>query len=213
MKIILCFIMNICLCSFLFGEQIIFKKNNDSFVISYDKSDFSYLYEQSSPLEIDSIKNINEKIDSLYVFFYNSNTIFYCKKFKDKYNLFFVQNDEYEKCYHFFNYDVNNDNAKEIITFYTLEGKGVLSIYRFNKNLLTLQKLLQHEFFLFIHMENILQDVKFKNNKLYFIYSPPSTENESFLLKIGVIDYTKDISKEIYIKPLSLLTEDEWNRF
>lgn len=212
MRIFFVIIMLIGLCSFLHGDQTFFKNNMDIYNIVFDKSDFGYLFEHSSFLVIDSVLSINEKEDSLYAFFKNSNEIYYCKKNNNEYHVFYVQKDEYEKCYCFINYDVNNDSTKEIVTFYTLEGKGLISVFKYDKNLCTLQKLLQHEYFLYMYLENLLTDVKIRNDKIYFIYSPCSIVNEKFFLKVGIIDYTNDLSKEIYFKPISIISEEEWNR-
>ncbi len=206
-------IMYICFFSYLFGEQIVFNKGNLSFKISYEESSYSSLFEKQKVIDVDSLFVINERSDSIYVFFVDKRMIFFCSKKNDCYNLFDVQGDEYEMFFYFFYIDLNNDNLKEIIIFSTNDEEGRVSIFKFDNEYKDLKLIFKHDYYYYKFSEGITDDVKIKNGKIYFLYSPPSTENEKFILKKGMIDFTNDKSKEIYFSPISIITKEEWEKF
>jgi hypothetical protein len=203
---------------FVYGQQLIFNHNQRSFRITCEESDYALFNNEAfdseiitsmNSVEVDSIIIVNDLRDSIYVFVKEKDLIAYCLKKNDAYYLLYAQSRAYDDFLtNYFNRDLNDDKKIEFVTFWGDESYSSINIYIVG-NYGNFQKIFSYDFSRYVG--DIGERVIIKKNKLYLAYGYPYKSRQ--VLKYGVIDFTKDITKEFYFKPISKINEEQWSSF
>lgn len=105
--------------------------------------------------------------------------------------------------------DINEDKTKEIILVYGNQ-------FYYNYDIMTLSDQYSEIFCLYSRYDiskpdNSSNIFKIRDNKAYFLYKNNNGLNNSFI-KYGMIDYYKKDHKDLYFRPISITTLEQWEK-
>lgn len=171
---------------------------------------------------IDSLIVVQDRNDSIYVFINQGCFAFYCIKQEGKFILSYVQNLLYVFLWEFQYLDINKDGNLDLVAFYGAENEDFYDVLSIDYHSKEFSKIYHSDYYRFItdsEHSTINHAVKIRNHKLYMsyacfpmIYNLPDTPWGGQVLKYGVLDYTRDKTRELYFRPVSVITVKQWNK-
>lgn len=187
--------------------NIVSQTNIDDFR-SYFPFDMSK-YNLSTAINIDSISVIKGSNDLIFAFIKNNEFIIYCNKNQNKYSIIYIMElsdiDPIDTCC----LDLNNNGTVEIITLFRNTMKNSIEVKIISEGNKRFYEYFKYSGS-FIYPEMIRPTLEIINSKVYFIYCIQKKRSNEILLKYGVLDYSKDDNREIYFRPISIITVEEW---
>lgn len=213
----------------VYGFEYNFVKGQDNYQINSNKSlydmtkwgDFA-IPDSVTTVEIDSVIIVHDKSDTIYVFLWYYNLAFFCLKQHESFSLLYDQGLSYEGWFDLYCLDVNKDGNLDFVYQHGDECNQYLTILTYdyyNKDFILISNT---DYFYFEGTSgdepSIFQRVKVRKNKLYILYgffpvkTNPSDENK-VVIKYGVLDYSRDKTREIYFRPIGVITPEKWNKF
>lgn len=229
-RIVILLILVNCLAIGYCYEFTLTKDKNSYTIVHYQSlqaiSKYSFgneIPDSTNSMAIDSVIVVPDRGDTIFVFIAHENGAFYCLKQGGRYKSLFEQSLPYEFLWEFHSLDINKDGNLDFVAFQgDDEGNAsytVLSYDKQNKDIIGLY----FSDYCGVCTESeqpiIEQSAKIKNNKLYIVYGyfplnyfPPGTFMNQ-VVKYGVLDYTRDKTREIYFRPISVTTPEKWAKF
>lgn len=171
---------------------------------------FINLLDNSAIVEADSLIQYSDGADTLYVFTDKSRFIAFCSKRNNQYFMTEIhdsgESGEIEEIFvDDFNHDSNIDFA---FTEYN-EAQSSFYIYSFDK--------LQKKFIYVLREDQLggseiiyFQNIHINNGIIYLAYQKHGSSIKK--VNIGIIDYSKDDSKEFFFRPLCILSIKKWEK-
>lgn len=221
------FLILTCLCCSFYSqvegineyENIYFNYKNEQFKINIENrfidelnSRYDYLcpWDNFTIADVDSLIVYSDDSDTLYVFTDKSRFIAFCSKRNDQYYLselhFFVYNEYIEDIYMD---DFNMDSNIDFVFIEHYEAQPYFYIYSYDR---LLKK------FIFVLREDHLGNFETINFQFMFISQGIiylAYQNYYSLTKkvnIGIIDFSKDESKEFNFRPLCTISLKKWEK-
>lgn len=203
-----------------YGDQITLQYNLEDYVVNWNSSRFGSLeyglgrpeygeISMNEPNVVDSIIVVMDKTDSLYVFVNHHEYLIYCLKQNGEYTFMDFQSIEFDRLDALYHLDINKDGTNELVSIYTDIGYLGITIQSYHYEDKSLSIIFEHVYD--PSEENPGPYTKIRHGKLYMAYG--SSGKKGPYLKYGVLDYTRDKTREIYFRPISITTPEKWVKF
>ncbi len=165
---------------------------------------------------IDSLVIVHDKSDTIYVFLWYYNLVFFCLKQHGSFTLLYNQDLTCEGWFDLYCLDINRDGNLDFVYHHGDECNQYLTIITYNYHNKDFQFISNDDKYYF--EGDVSQRVKVRRNKLYILYgffpiNTSSSEENKCFIKYGVLNYSRDKTREIYFSPISVITPEKWNKF
>ena len=197
----------------IYTEEIQFYKDEISYTINYKNIEYPIWKEYSKEIRVDSVFTVCESTNnSLIVFIKDQEFIAYCFEKNGEISLTNLQTEEYDFLNNYYFLDINGDNKIDFVSIWGNESTYSISIYNYYERLSKYVEVFTYDFAYFA-LSDIDKIIKVKDNKLFNLYGVSLQSNEKQIMKYGLVDYSKDKTKEFFFRPISITSKEQWNKF